>query len=208
MRALAFVAILLAASIANPQTVLLISGGRYFVVNVDSGSVPTVKEVTKVVNVDGGTPKPPVTNPDTVRGKVKSLAEQAGEPLMARALAEGVYNQIAKHLESGLVDWKQAQALISAASDVAIGESEKKAAWGTWRSKLGEIIDDLQRQGKLETKEQQLQFLEDVASGLQDSAKGAALDLDRLLEIIDKLIPFIKLIISLFGGGAQAPMGG
>lgn len=208
MTRISTVAALLMASLASlaitpdvqadtSKKVLLIMGDRYFLIDVSSGT-PQIGELTNVVNIDA--PPPPAST----RAKVRTLTAATNDPLIAQAISQGVYQDMAGRVESGAVTFQQAQGIIKSATDLAVNQSDNSAAWATWRTEIGSLIDDLQRAGKLDEKAEQVQFLKDVAAGMNDAFPNAAIDLQQLLTLIRSII---ELIISLVGNNAAVDDG-
>lgn len=206
MKPLALLTFLMAAMVAtnvNADTskkVLLIFGGKYFLIDVSSGT-PQIGELTNVVTLDGTVPPPP---PAGTRQKVKALTDTVGDPLVARAVAQGVYGNdtIQGQLNDGRITWQQALGIIKSATDLAVAQSDKPDEWATWRKGLGKIIADLTREGKLSSAADQVTFLNDVEAGMNMSVGNAAVDFEKLLELITRIIGLILSLINTGDGNA------
>jgi len=208
MLRLSFAIVFLFASTATADHILLIKQGKYFTVDFDT---KTVHEITQVFNVDGSKPndptKPvdPVNPAKTTRDKLRDISIGLNDPLIEKAIAEGIYATLHAKLKDGTMTWQQCLEAIKKATDGAVSFSGNKAAWETWRSDLNKIVDDLQREGKLATKEQQISFLSDVEFTLNSTSANAAIDFAKLIQIIR----FIIDLINAFGIRAadQPPVG-
>lgn len=212
-RSIVFVAALLApmpAFAAETSDVLMITDSRYFLIELDAND-PTIRELKKVirVDVDDEQPQPP-TDPNGVEDQVAELTQATGEPLFAHGIADGVYKTVREMLEKDEISWNQAMAMIKAGTDIALRESENAAAWTTLRTELASLIDELQKTGKLDTKDEQLAFLFDVETGMKNAFPAEGLDVLKLIEFIRMLIEFLQSLkadmVSINDGGGVFPM--
>lgn len=172
-----------------PKFVLDTSTGR--TTPVDGVYIEGNESSTPIPPVDpgnGGTPTDPIPpNPnDAVRASIGIAARSVGEVDTAKALA-GLYSQAAQRITNG-TSLNDARGYVDFAFDfVVINQNGTGSKWTAFKKNVDDLSTQLRQQGVIKSDADWAKFFASVSAGLDDSAPGAKLDLDKLLELLMKL---------------------
>lgn len=185
-------------------TIVLTPSGAYLL-QVDSAGVPSLVRASRVITIgDDPTPGPepdPVPPPTpSVTTQVREWAAAVNHPIGSQALAL-VYRTVAEQVRAGKVPPTESYAVIKEATDQSLGVVGGADKWLGFRGKLGELIVAKTQAGELVHPNQQAQFFDQVASGLDGSSQEAAAMDPALLRLIVELV--LAIITRLLGGAAE-----
>lgn len=177
---------------AVAQPPLTITSGGYFITQVDAAGIPTMVQITTVIDMTGGnTPLPPGGDkPDVDAVLVKQVqgwADVADEPQTAQAIA-AVYSHVRGAVEDGLLNGTTVWPALKTATDVAIETTEGTEVWTVFRDSLSSVVTEGRQRGTLQTPADIARMLRSVQHGLELSADGSdAVSLDKLVAIAAKV---------------------
>lgn len=175
--------------LAQPPLTITTSG--YYLTQVDASGVPTMIQITTVIDLTDGKNPPQPPPPDVVDidkalvKSVKSWATEAGETMTAQALA-AVYSHVRGAVEDDILTVETIWPVLNEASDFAV-ECSEGTQWKPFRDKLSDHITEARQRGTLQNKVDVLRLALSVQQGLELSADGSdALSLDKLTAIAAK----------------------
>ena len=177
----------------HDNDILLIIRQQYYLLHIENNTAD-VSHLKNVIRVgDDPAPQPPVVV--SVKDKITSWTTAIADPTIAGAMSELV-EFIEGKLKAGDIDWELCKVLLRTGQERLIKESTKASMWNDkFMSPFKALVNSMEQEGKLTTKEQQCKFLVDVQEGLT-STKDLGIDIAKLIELIKMIIDLItKLII-------------
>lgn len=170
-----FLAILF-SGYANGQPPLTITPSGYYITQLDADGVPSMVQITTVIDLTGGVDVPgPPSNPkvdaDLVR-QVQRLAGKVDDPQSAQAIA-WVYLQIHDALSDGLLNASTVWVAMKQATDSALGVVATGKDWEGFRDELSDVITVARQRGTMQTSGEIALMLRSVQHGLELSADGS-----------------------------------
>ena len=170
------------------QPPLLITTSGYYYTELDASGVPSLVEITTVVDLrDGVPPTTPTTPVDTaLANQVKTWSDTANDPQGAQAIA-AVYSHIRGAVNDGILDEVTVWQALKLSTDSAIEIMGSDSKWKDFRSQLSALVTEGRQRGTLQTPEPISRMIRSVQHGLELSADGSnALTLDILTSIAAK----------------------
>jgi len=175
-------------SLAQPPLTITSSG--YYLTQLDANGVPSLVQITTVIDMTGGTdtPTPPDqgdVDPALVKD-IKAWADATEEPQAAQAIA-AVYSHVRGAVDDGTLDPVTVWPALKDATDSAIMVVDGAAAWSDFREKLSAVVTEGRQRGTLQSPAAISRMARSVQQGLELSADGSdALSLDDLVVIAAK----------------------
>lgn len=181
---------------------LVVSKSGYYLLR-DGANGPELSQIESVVVLsDNPTPTPvPPVPPNPVSGRVKKLYDAAllavGDPARNQTALElsVLYRESAKKVRDGTISGMQNfTAFVKAATDMVLDSSAKSQAWMPFKTALTDEIVKLAQEGAND--EAYAKLLDDASVGCESSAPKdlRAIDIDRIIKIIQIILELLKLI--------------
>ena len=170
----AWVLLLAGAVGAIAQPPLTITPSGYYLTFVDADGVPSLVQITTVIDLTGGNP-----SPDTPDGpidaefakQVKEWSDDVDDPQTAQAIA-WVYLHVGDALDADQVDATSVWLALKQATDAAI-KIVDGGDWSAFREKLSSVITESRQRGTLQTSKEIRRMLASAQHGLELSADGS-----------------------------------
>lgn len=187
--AVVLVALWCLGAVAQPPLTITQSG--YYLTQLDADGVPTLVQITTVVDLTGGStpdaPEPPAPDVDAkIVKQVQGWAGTVSNPQGAQAIA-AVYSHVRGAVEDGLLDETSVWVALKAATDYAINATEGGDSWDNFREHLSALVTEGRQRGTLQSSDEIARMMRSAQQGLELSADGSeAISLDLLVKIAAK----------------------
>lgn len=186
--AIVFVSVLF-ASLAHSQPPLTITSSGYYLTEVDSNGVPSLVQITTVIDMTGGdSPTPPDEGEvdAAIVKQVRKWADAVDDPQSAQAIA-AVYSHVRGAVDEAILDSTTVWPALKDSTDSAIELVEGVKSWKPFRDELSAVVTEGRQRGTLQSPSAISRMARSVQHGLELSADGSdALPLDVLTKVAAK----------------------
>lgn len=186
----------MASAVVAQEPLLVINNSGYWITHPTTDGPPVWVKVSNVVDLrtggggggGGGGGTPPVEK--DVIGLVKGWTQEVNHPQTAQALAL-VYQTASDQTLKGGIKPEEMFATIKSLTDLTFQVFQGAERWVSWRANVAALANELDRAGKLVTKEQKAEFALKVSQGLTAAVPTTAqglneketADLEQMLKV-------------------------